>query len=137
MKVKKGKRRKVTSTRSASVAKKQSIETKKAVKVKVPLEQADILKPGDKVIIYQNPHQPGADGIVGTVIVYRPGEGFASSDLVEVHYKNPRDGQGYTMPFGLSCLGAADPASLVGLAERYEALAAYLRDCARTQREAK
>jgi hypothetical protein len=99
-------------------------------------KKADILKAGDKVIIRQNPHQPGADGIVGTVIVYRPGEGFAGSDLVEVHYKNPRDGEGYTMPFGLSCLGPADAASLVALAERYEALAAQLRECARSRNSA-
>ena len=39
--------------------------------------KATILKAGDKVIIPQNPHHPGVDGIVGTVVVYRPSEGFA------------------------------------------------------------
>jgi len=97
-------------------------------------KKADILKAGDKVIIVQNPHHPGVDGIVGTVIVYRPGEGFGGSDLVEVHYKNPRNGDGHAMPFGLSCLGPADSTSLVALADRYEAMAAQLREYAGTRK---
>jgi len=32
------------------------------------------MEPGTKVIIRQNPHHPGAENIVGTVIVFRPGE---------------------------------------------------------------
>jgi len=100
-------------------------------------KKADILKPGDKVVIRQNPHQPGADGIVGTVILYRPGEGFGGCDLVDVHYKNPKDGKGYTMPFGLSYLGPADAASLIALAERYEAIAAQLRECPGTRNQAR
>jgi hypothetical protein len=88
------------------------------------------MEPGQKVIIRQNPHHPGAENIVGTVTVFRPGEGFAGCDLVDVHYKNPRDGKGYTMPFGMSCLGPADPGSLIALAEHYEAMAAKLRELA-------
>jgi len=89
------------------------------------------MKPGDKVIIRQNPHHPGAEDIVGTVVVFRPGEGFAGSDLVDVHYKHPTNGKGYTMSFGLSCLGAADPASLLALAEHHEAIASKLRTMAK------
>jgi len=88
------------------------------------------MEPGQKVIIRQNPHHPGAENIVGTVTVFRPEEGFAGCDLVDVHYKNPRDGKRYTMPFGMSCLGPADPGSLIALAEHYEAMAAKLRELA-------
>jgi len=92
-----------------------------------------LLKPGDKVIIRHNPHQPGIDGIVGTLIVYRPNEEFGDCDLVDVHNKNPKDDKGYTMPFGLACLGASDAVSLVALAERYEAIAAQLREIVYTK----
>jgi len=85
------------------------------------------MKPGDKVVIHLNPYQPAAVGIPGTVVVYRPGEGFGRCDLVDVHYKNPWDGKGYTLPFGLSCLGSADPVSLLQLADHYETLARQLR----------
>jgi hypothetical protein len=88
------------------------------------------LKPGERVLIRQNPHHPGAIDIVGTVVVFRPGEGFAGCDLVDVHYKHPADGTGHTTPFGFSCLGSADPASLVALAEHYETMAAKLRSLA-------
>lgn len=91
------------------------------------------MDPGTKVIIRQNPHHPGAEDIVGTVIVYRPKEGFGNSDLVDVHYKHSKDGKGYTMPFGLACLGPANPESLIALAEHYEALAAKLREMAKTE----
>ncbi len=100
-------------------------------------KKVDTLKPGHKVIIRQNPHHPGVDGIVGTVIVHRPGEGFGGCDLVDVHYKDSKDGKGYTMPFGLACLGPADAASLVALAERYEAIAAQLRKFADAQIQAR
>jgi hypothetical protein len=92
------------------------------------------MEPGTKVIIRQNPHHPGAENIVGTVIVFRPGEGFGGCDLVDVHYKHPRDGKGYTMPFGLACLGPADPASLISLAEHYETMAAKLRAMAKVDK---
>ena len=64
-------------------------------------KKTNILRPGHKVIIRQNPHHPGVDDIVGTVIVHRPGEGFGGCDLVDVHYKNPKDGKGYTMEIRL------------------------------------
>ena len=44
-----------------------------------------------------------------------------------------RTGKGYTMPFGLACLGPANPESLIALAEHYEALAAKLREMAKTE----
>ena len=86
-----------------------------------------VLKPGDRVIITANPHDPRAENVVGTVVVFRPGEGFGNSHLVDVHYKSPRDGKGCTMCFGLSCLGPATPDALIRLAEHHEAEAARLR----------
>jgi hypothetical protein len=94
--------------------------------------QTGRLRPGDKVIIRQNPHDPRAEGIVGTVMVYRAGAGFGGCDLVDVHYKRPSDGQGATLPFGLCCLDAATPSELVRLAEHHERLAAGLRSLADT-----
>jgi len=95
-------------------------------------QQVDRLRPGDKVIIRQNPHDPRAEGIVGTVIVYRAGAGFGGCDLVDVYFKRPSDGQGSTMPFCVCCLGAATPSELVRLAEHHERLAASLRSLANT-----
>jgi len=92
--------------------------------------QTGRLRPGDKVIIRQNPHDPRAEGIVGTVMVYRAGAGFGGCDLVDVHYKRPSDGQGSTLPFGLCCLDAATPAELIRLAEHHERVAAGLRSLA-------
>lgn len=89
------------------------------------------MEPGTRVIIRQNPHHPGAEDIVGTVVVFRPGEGFAGCDLVDIHYRTRRDGKGHTMPFGMSCLGPADPSSLLLLAEQHEAAAAKLREMAK------
>lgn len=89
------------------------------------------LKPGDKVIICTNPHDPRAENVVGTVIVYRQGAGFGGSDLVDVHYKSPHDGQGHTRCFGLALLAAATPAELIRLAEKHESEAASLRTLAK------
>lgn len=88
---------------------------------------------GDKVIIRMNPHHPGVEDIIGTVVVFRPGEGFGGADLVDVHYKNPRDHKGYTMPFGLSCLSSADKDALLKLAAQHESIAAILRVAASQQ----
>ena len=92
------------------------------------------MEPGDRVIIRWNPHHPGAEDIIGTVVVFRPEEGFRGCDLVDVHYKHPRDGKGHTLTFGLCCLGAAEPAGLIALAENHEAAAAKLRRLASEQR---
>lgn len=92
-----------------------------------PTPQLDFLKSGDTVIIRQNPHHVDAVDIVGTVIVFRPREGFGESDLVDVRYKHPKNGRGFTMPFGVSCLGSADPASLIALAEFHERIAKHFR----------
>lgn len=89
------------------------------------------LKPGDRVIICTNPHEPRAENVVGTVIVYRHGAGFGGSDLVDVHYKSPHDGQGRTRCFGLALLAAATPAELIRLAEKHESEAASLRALAK------
>lgn len=85
------------------------------------------MKPGDKVIIRQNLHHTGAEDIIGTVVAFRPGEGFGGCDLVDIHYKHPKDGNGYTLPFRLSYLESADPSSLIKLAEYHETIAAKLR----------
>jgi len=97
---------------------------------KKPAGEPGVLRPGDKVLIRQNPHDLRAENIIGTVIVFRPGAGFGGSDLVDVHYKHPRDGRGFTLPFGLTCLASATPAELIQLAENYEHLARSLRDTA-------
>ena len=89
------------------------------------------LAPGHRVIIVQNPHNPRAEYIVGTVMVYRARAGFGGCDLVDVHYKNPGDGRGFTLPFGLSSLSAATGTELVRLAEHHEHVAANLRSLAR------
>jgi hypothetical protein len=91
------------------------------------------MKPGQRVLVVQNPHDLRAEKIVGTVVSFRPGEGFGGSDIAEVHYKHPWTGEGYTMPFGLSCLGPADPSTLTSLAEHYEKMAARLREVAQAQ----
>ncbi|NLX99280.1 MAG: hypothetical protein GXY83_24350 [Rhodopirellula sp.] len=85
------------------------------------------LAPGDRVVILQNPHDPRAEEIVGTVMVFRPGAGFAGADLADVHYRHPRDGRGVTLPFGLSLLAEPTPDLLIQLAERHERQAAALR----------
>jgi len=99
-------------------------------KVKGKYHQPGCLRSGDKVIIRQNPHDLRTEGIVGTVMVYRAGVGFGGCDLVDVHYKRPSDGQGFTLPFGLCCLESATPAELIRLAEHHERTAANLRSLA-------
>jgi hypothetical protein len=95
-----------------------------------PNDAQPILSPGDKVLILANPHDPRAENIIGTVLVFRPRVGFGHSDLVEVHYKHPRDGRGITFTFGLNCLAEVTPARLILLAEHYERLAQELRQAA-------
>ena len=88
------------------------------------------MRPGSKVIIRHNPHHAGAEDIIGEVVAYRRGEGFFGCDIVDVRYTDPKTGEEHTMPFGLSCLGPADQATLLALAECHEALAANLRKLA-------
>ena len=88
------------------------------------------MRPGDKVIIRQNPHHPRVQDIVGTIVASRPGEGLGRCDLVDVQYKHPKDGNEYILPFRLSCLVPADPSSLIMLAEYHEAIAIKLRTLA-------
>jgi hypothetical protein len=88
-------------------------------------------EPGMKVVIRHNPHHPAAEDILGTVVEYRPGAGFARCDLVDVAYENPQDGEVRVMPFGKANLSQGDPATLTALAARYDALAAELRRLAR------
>lgn len=89
------------------------------------------MKVGDRVVIRHNPHHPGAEGVVGTVVDYRPGGGFGGCDLADVEYEDPRDGLVHVRPFGLANLSPGNPEVLLEAAERYEALALELRSLAR------
>ena len=88
------------------------------------------LQPGSLVLIDSNPHHPRAAGILGTIRSFRPGAGVMRSDLADVEYDDPRDGQKHLMPFGLSHLRPGEPAWLLEAAERYEARARELRELA-------
>lgn len=81
-------------------------------------------KPGDPVMILDNPHHPDAIGIVGEVVSFRPG---ASLDLVDVRYQRPRDGSEHVMPFGTAGLDPGDRAALLARATRHDEQAAKLR----------
>jgi hypothetical protein len=83
------------------------------------------MKPGDKVIIKFNPHQEGADRIIGTI--KSKGEVICGSQLYDVEYTNPADGQLYTMPIGHHNLQATSEANLIKLAEHHESLAREYR----------
>lgn len=82
---------------------------------------------GAKVILRSNPHHPAAANIVGTVVAYRNGAGFAGCDIVDIRYENPRDGKVHEMPFGLDHLQVGSRSALLEVAEHYEAMAAELR----------
>ena len=88
------------------------------------------MKKGDKVILTFNPHEKGADKIIGTVKDYRAGVGFGGCDMVDVEYVSPNDGATYTMPYGRHNLQETSAASLITLAEHYEAMAKYFRELA-------
>jgi hypothetical protein len=93
------------------------------------------LRSGDRVIIRQNPHDLRVEDVVGTVIVFRPGAGFGGCDLVDVHYKDPRTGEGRTVRLGLCCLSAMAVEDVVRLAEYHEKRAATLRQLANSLAE--
>ena len=84
-------------------------------------------KLGLKVIIQFNPHDGSAQGILGTIVGYRPGAGFAGCDLIDVEYTHPQTGEVATMPFTPEKLIPAEPHALRAMAQRYEAIAAELR----------
>ena len=88
------------------------------------------MKVDDKVVIRFNPHREHAVGIVGTVVKLRPREGFGGTDLVDVEYVDPLEGTTECFPFAAYNLGPGDPASLIAMAERHEALARELRELA-------
>ena len=71
-----------------------------------------------------------AENILGTVVRYGKGEGFMGVDLVDVEYVESRTGETHIMPFGLYNLESADPAHLTELAERWEHMAAEMREWA-------
>ena len=98
------------------------------------MSNANPYEPGSRVVIRHNPHTPGAENIVGTVIAYHPRAGFGGCDLADVEYEDPRDGQVHVMPFGTANLSPGSPAALLEMAERYETLASELRQLAREVR---
>jgi hypothetical protein len=83
--------------------------------------------PGASVVIVDNPHHPDAADIVGEVVEFRPGAGFAGCDLVLVRYQRLRDGTWHTMPFGAAGLDLGDRASILSRAARHDMQAARLR----------
>ena len=84
-------------------------------------------QPGAHVILRSNPFHGTVVDIVGTVLAYRAGAGFAGCDLLDVEYVHPDDGLTYVRPFGLHHLSPGSPDVLLQMAQRYEALAAELR----------
>lgn len=84
-------------------------------------------EPGTRVLIRTNPHHPHVAVVLGTVRAWRPGAGFAGTDLADVEYQDPRDGVVHVMPFGVQHLSPGDPEELVAAAEEHEAQAAELR----------
>ncbi len=83
------------------------------------------MKPGDKVIIIFNPHHKGAEQIIGTI--KSKGDIICGSQLYDVEYQNPADGQIYNRPLGHHNLQATSEANLIKLAEHHEILAANFR----------
>ena len=69
------------------------------------------MKKGSKVLIKWNPHNTQAENVIGTVIHFRPGEGFGGCDLVDVRYRDPQDGNEVTMPFSIDLLQPAKPST--------------------------
>ena len=86
--------------------------------------------PGTRIVIRFNPFHEHAKGIIGTVVAFRPGTGFAGCDLAEVKYEDPWTGEVHTLPFGTTNLSPGDPHALRILAMRYEQMAIELRELA-------
>jgi hypothetical protein len=84
-------------------------------------------EPGAPVVIVDNPHHPDAADIVGEVVEFRAGAGFAGCDLVLVRYQRPRDGTWHTMPFGTAGLDLGDREAILDRAARHDMQAARLR----------
>ena len=87
-------------------------------------------EPGSSVVIRYNPFHEHAKGIVGTVVAFRPGTGFAGCDLAEVEYEDPWTGEVHTLPFSTANVSPGEPQALRKLAMRYEQMATELRELA-------
>jgi hypothetical protein len=85
------------------------------------------LEPSASVVIVDNPHHPDASDIVGEVVEYRAGAGFAGCDLVLVRNQRLRDGTWHTMPFGTAALDRGDREAILARAARHDMQAARLR----------
>lgn len=92
---------------------------------------SDWCQVGRRVVIRFNPHHAAAENVVGLVTAVRVGEGFFGTDLIEVEYQDPRDGTVHVMLFGTANLSPGEPAALIEIAERHEAIAAELRRMAK------
>ena len=89
--------------------------------------QLSEIEVGGRVLIAFNPHEANAEGILGTITDYRPGQGFFGCDLVDVEYAHPTTGEVRNRPFSLEKLKPANPSSLIAAAEKLEAAATELR----------
>jgi hypothetical protein len=92
------------------------------------------MKVGDHVVIRHNPHE-GSDGedVLGVVVEYKAGAGFAGCDLAYVCYEV--GGESRTLPFGTSNLEALTAESAERLVETYENRVAWLRRMAEELRK--
>lgn len=84
------------------------------------------MKPGDRVLITDNPHHARTSCTLGTVVALRQHAGFAGLDLIEVEYEDPLTGDSYVRPFDPTSL-LTEGELLERLAARYENLAVELR----------
>ena len=93
-------------------------------------DEKPLYSPGDRVLVVHNPHRP-VEGVLGTVVAFRPGVGFMGCDLVDVRYEDPRTGEEDTFPFGTANLAPASRDVLLARAERLEMMAREMRSLAR------
>ena len=92
-----------------------------------------MLAPGTKVIIIYNPHQYGAENIVGTALA--PSKNHDSKwgkDFTAIRYKNPIAEEIFVHPFLPHSYIVATPENLKKLAEQHEAIAKQARSAAKT-----
>jgi hypothetical protein len=82
-----------------------------------------------RVALKFNPHHKGAEQIIGTV--KSKGDIICGSQLYDVEYQNPADGQIYNRPLGHHNLQATGEANLIKLAEHHETLATNFRALAK------
>ena len=87
-----------------------------------------------EVIIDGGPHHTEDAGVLGKVVRLRPGVAFGGTDVVDVSYRDPIDGNRYAGKFRVEKLSAVDAERLRTMAERHEKLAEELRRLAEDTR---